>query len=61
MTKALSWRDAPDLMDRLIAAQNHPSNATHDILTFAGLCDSRAELQRHVEHCEAVIPARRAA
>lgn len=59
--KAFSWRDAPDLMDRLIAAQNHSSNSTTDILTIAGFMDSRAELARHVEFCEATIPARRAA
>jgi hypothetical protein len=61
MQKTFSWRDAPDLMDRLIRAQNHPSNSTTDILTIAGLFDSRAELLRHVEFCEATIPARRAA
>lgn len=61
MTKAFSWRDAPDLMDRLVRCQNDPSNSTTDILTIAGLFDSRAELQRHVEYCEATIPVRRAA
>lgn len=59
--KAFSWRDAPDLMDRLVRCQNHPSNTTTDILTIAGFFDSREELQRHVDFCEATIPGRRAA
>lgn len=61
MNKTFSWRDAPDLIDRLVRCQNDPSNSTTDILTIAGLFDSRDELARHVEHCEATTPARRAA
>jgi len=47
------WRDNPDLMARLNAAQNHPANINIDIVTFAGMCDSRAELERHVVRYEA--------
>lgn len=43
----------PDLIARLIQAQNHPGNAGRDIMTFAGFCDDRAELLRHVAACEA--------
>lgn len=43
-----------DLMERLISAQNHPGNINQDIMTFAGFCDDRAELERHVQHCEQV-------
>lgn len=38
----------PDLIARLVIAQNAPANVVIDIMTFAGLCDSRAELERHV-------------
>lgn len=44
------WRDNPDLMARLTAAQNVLQHI--DIVTFAGMCDSREELLRHVEHNE---------
>ena len=46
----------PDLMERLIAAQNRLacSGAQIDIVTFAGFCDDREELERHVERYEAV-------
>ena len=48
----MSTRKAnPDLMDRLIAVQN-ALRAPIDIMTFAGMCDSRAELERHVERYE---------
>lgn len=46
------WKQNPDLMDRLAAAQN-ALTAPIDILTFAGFCDSRDELLRHVERYEA--------
>lgn len=46
-----TWQQNPDLMNRLIAAQNELTTPI-DILTFAGMCDSRAELLRHVEHYE---------
>jgi hypothetical protein len=51
-TDRFSWRDAPDLMDRLRDAQNHPRNCAIDIMTFAGMCDSRPELLAHVERYE---------
>lgn len=59
-----SWTQAPDLMKRLTAAQNHPANINQDIMTWAGLCDSRAELERHVvcsetRAAEYVAPKRR--
>lgn len=50
--KRFSWKDAPDLMDRLTSAQNHPRNENQDIMTFAGMCGSRSELEAHVTHYE---------
>lgn len=47
-----TWKQAPDLMDRLTEAQNSPCFEHQDVMTFAGMCDSRAELLRHVENCE---------
>lgn len=47
-----SWKDAPDLMSRLNAAQNHPANDMIDIVTFAGFASSREELGRHVGYYE---------
>lgn len=47
-----SWIKEQDLMARLIAAQNHPGNINRDVMTFAGFCDDRAELERHVVSCE---------
>lgn len=41
-----------DLMQRLVLAQNHPGNVSRDVITFAGFCDDRAELLRHVQACE---------
>lgn len=60
-----SWTQAPDLMARLTTAQNHPANTNIEIMTFAGMCDSRAELERHVVRYEEyaaayVAPKRRA-
>ena len=49
-----TWKDAPELMDRLIAAQNGLKTPI-DIVTFAGFCDSREELERHVERYEAEV------
>lgn len=46
-----SWRQAPELMARLERAQN-ALKAPIDIMTFAGFCDSREELERHVVHYE---------
>ena len=59
-----TWKQNPDLMIRLQTAQNHPAFEHQDILTFAGMCDDRAELERHVVYCETraanyVAPARR--
>jgi hypothetical protein len=48
---SFTWRDAPDLMARLTAAQNSIS-APIDIMTFAGFCSSREELERHVVRYE---------
>ena len=50
LSAPFSWRDAPDLMRRLEAAQNR--HDTQDIVTFAGFCDSRDELERHVARYE---------
>ena len=47
-----SWKAEPVLMARIQAAQNTDANQHRDIMTFAGLCDSRAELERHVVSCE---------
>ena len=51
MTK-FSWKDAPDLMDALAATQNAPCNSNIDIMTFAGFCNSREELEAHVRRYE---------
>lgn len=51
------WRNNPDLIARLTAAQNHPANIRQDIMTFAGFCDSREELLAHVERAEARVDA----
>ena len=50
LSTPFSWRDAPDLMRRLEAAQNLHTN--QDIITFAGFFDSRAELEAHVVRYE---------
>ncbi len=47
-----SWKDAPDLMDALARTQNAPCNCNIDIMTFAGMCDSREELEAHVRRYE---------
>lgn len=47
-----TWKQNPDLMDRLVKAQNHPANLRIDIVTFAGFCDTREELERHVVRYE---------
>jgi exoribonuclease II len=46
-----SWKDAPDLMQRLIAAQNALVTPI-DIVTFAGFCKNRDELEAHVVRYE---------
>jgi hypothetical protein len=60
MAAKFTWRDAPDLMDRLISAQN-ALRTQIDIVTFAGFCDSRDELQAHVERYEAEVAGQREA
>lgn len=50
-----AWKQHPDLMRRLVQAQNHPANIGRDVVTFAGLCDSREELERHVLACEDTV------
>lgn len=47
-----SWKNEPELMDRLTKAQNSPVNRNIDIMTFAGFCGSRAELLAHVKRYE---------
>jgi len=59
-----TWTQAPDLIERLTKAQNHPANETIDIMTWAGLCESRDELERHTAYYEGraseyVAPKRR--
>ncbi len=46
------WKQNPDLMIRLQHVQNHPAFEHQDILTFAGMCNSRPALKRHVIYCE---------
>jgi hypothetical protein len=58
------WKTETDLMDRLRSAQNRPANINQDIVTWAGFCDSRAELEAHVVRheqlaAEYVAPVRR--
>ena len=53
-----------DLMDRLAFAQNHEANIKQDIMTWAAMCDTREELERHVVSAEQlaaryVAPVRR--
>ncbi len=39
-----TWKDAPDLMSRLVVAQNS-IHAPIDIVSFAGFCNNRGELE----------------
>lgn len=60
-----TWKQNPDLMDRLGAAQNK-LRAPIDIMTFAAFCQTREELERHVvryeeQVAEQSVRARRAA
>jgi len=48
-----SWKQSPELMDRLRTAQN--AYDCIDIMTFAGMCSTEAELRAHVERYEAVV------
>lgn len=47
-----SWKAVPDLMARLNAAQNSPRNWNVDVTTFAGFCESREQLEAHIEYYE---------
>jgi hypothetical protein len=47
-----TWRSNPDLIERLTTAQNSPALANQDVMTWAGLCETREELERHVVACE---------
>ncbi|WP_091738869.1 hypothetical protein [Phenylobacterium immobile] len=49
------WKQNPDLMQRLIAAQNALTTPI-DIVTFAGMCGSREELLAHVLRYETPKP-----
>ncbi len=51
------WKTSPDLMGCLTTAQNHPAHWHLDIMTFAALCTSRDELERHVLLREATVAA----
>lgn len=46
------WKTEKDLMERLETAQNHSALQNQDVMTWAGMCDDRAELERHVANCE---------
>jgi hypothetical protein len=45
-TAGWSWKAEPELMARLIAAQN--KNDHQDILTIVGFFESREQLEAHV-------------
>ena len=49
---AFTWKDAPDLMADLVKAQNSPANIDQDIMSFAGMCESREELAVYVARYE---------
>lgn len=52
MTNKWTWKDAPDLMAELTRVQNAPVNSNIDIMSYAGMCDTRAELELHLARCE---------
>ena len=54
--KAFSWKNEPELMARLNTAQDS-LNTPIDIVTFAGMCDSREELERHIAYYEQRVAA----
>jgi hypothetical protein len=54
-----SWKDEPELMKRLLAAQNSPAHENRDVMTFAGFCESREQLEKHVLSVEAQAAERR--
>ncbi len=51
-TAAYSWKNEPELMDRLTKAQNRTRNENQDIMTYAGWCGSTEALRAHVEYYE---------
>jgi hypothetical protein len=51
ITTPFSWKNEPELMARLTTAQDS-LNTPIDIVTFAGMCASREELERHVAYYE---------
>lgn len=55
-TQMSTWQANPDLMDRLITAQNR-LHTPIDIVTFAAFCDDRDELERHVVRYEERVAA----
>jgi len=52
MTNTWTWKDAPELIDALVRAQNHPANIGQDHMSFAGMCSSHDELELHVARLE---------
>lgn len=46
-----TWKQSPELMNRLIAAQNALLTPI-DIVTYAGFCGSADALREHVERYE---------
>ena len=55
-----AWKNNPDLIERLTRAQNTPIHAGVDIMTFAGFCDSREELESYVIRAEEKAAAKAA-
>ncbi len=51
-TAAYSWKNEPELMERLAKAQNRTKNQCIDIMTYAGWAGSTEALRAHVEHYE---------
>lgn len=56
MNTKWTWRDADDLMARLASAQR-ALRTPIDIMTFAAFCDTRDELEAHVDRYEAEVAA----
>ena len=46
------WQQHPDFMAWLRDIQNHPAFETQDIMSYAGMCATFDELQRHIWACE---------
>lgn len=49
-----------DLIERLTRAQNSPAHIHVDIMTFAGFCDTREELETYVIRAEEKAAAKAA-